>query len=397
LGKKKSRKFLEHLTFDPQGFPLARVLGAVLGLILLAIILRIMLVNDPEGGRPTSQVPISSTRNINAVAQNVGVPTDQGPVIVSDGANQSNQAGAGPEVTPAIPANPAIPGDQANAPEAKQQVVNEDGIYPDLGEETKYGIIPRMSSSGRTPFDAYKRVMPDQEATDGQATDAIAKIAIVVTGMGLNETATLNAIIDLPKNITLAFAPYSRALKRTIAAARADGHELLLEVPMEPFDYPNSDPGPQTLLTGQPARANLDRLFWLMARAGGYIGLINNMGARFTSSPSDLGPIMEELGLRGLGFLDDGSSNRSLTKQLANANRVPYGRAMALLDANPSRAAILGELEKLQATAIEKGQAIGIISALPISLTTIINWAQKLDGSRISLVPVSALMKAQPK
>jgi len=388
LGKKKPRKILERMTFDMREFPLGRVLGAALVLIFLAVVLRVMLVNDPEGGRPTSQVPISSTRNINVVAQNVGVPGNKGAIVVTDGANQGAQPGPVPTISPATPAG----SDQANVPAAKEQTINKDGIYPDLGEETKYGIIPRMSSSGRTPFAAYQRTVPDQQANAGKP-----KIAIVVTGMGLNETATLNAIIDLPKNVTLAFAPYSRALKRTIAAAQADGHEFLLEVPMEPFDYPNSDPGPQTLLSGQPARANLDRLFWLMARAGGYIGLINNMGAKFTSSPSDLGPIMEELGLRGLGFLDDGGSNRSLTRQLANANRVPYGRAMALLDANPSRVAILAALEKLQARAIEKGQAIGIISALPISITTIINWAQKLDESQIVLVPVSALMKAQPK
>ena len=33
-----------------------------------------------------------------------------------------------------------------------------------------------------------------------------------------------------------------------VARAREAGHEVLLEVPMEPFDYPDNDPGPQTLL-----------------------------------------------------------------------------------------------------------------------------------------------------
>ncbi|VAW14803.1 hypothetical protein MNBD_ALPHA12-855 [hydrothermal vent metagenome] len=382
LGKKKSKKFLPQIQFDLREFPLARVLAGVLGLIIIAIILRIVLVNDPNGGRPVSEVPISSTRNINSVAQNVRASDPPGPVVVTGANNEANnnQAGATADNT----------GDQATETAPKEPVVNEDGIFPDLGEQTKYGTIPRVSSSGKTPFAAYSQTQPDQQGADSKP-----KIAIVVTGMGLNETATLNAIIDLPQNVSLAFAPYSRALKRTIAAAQADGREFLLEVPMEPFDYPNSDPGPQTLLTGQPPRANLDRLFWLMARAGGYIGLINNMGARFTASASDLGPIMEELGLRGLGYLDDGSSNRSLTRQLANANRVPYARAMILLDANPSRAAILAGLDKLESTAREKGQAIGIISALPISITTLVNWAQKLDKNQISLVPVSTLMKAR--
>ena len=59
--------------------------------------------------------------------------------------------------------------------------------------------------------------------------------------------------------------------------------------------------------------------------------------------------MMEELGARGLGYLDDGSSNRSLAPQLAAANSVPFGRADLMLDANPSRAPILAQLAELEA------------------------------------------------
>jgi len=378
LGKKKSRNFPPQLKLNMRELPLGRILAAVLAVILAIVVLRIMLVEDPDGGRPDAEVLISSTRNTNSLAQELGTPPDAGPVIVTQSPVRDS-----PGITP-----PDDSPEPVATPPAQDNVLTDFGIYPDLGEETKYGIIPRISSAGRTPFEAYARPSARRQAAGGKAM-----IAIVVTGMGLNEAATLNAIVDLPDNITLAFAPYSRALERTVAAARAGGHELMLEAPMEPFDYPNSDPGPQTLLTGQPARANLDRLFWLMSRTGGYIGLINNLGARFTSSASDLSPIMEELGLRGLAYLDDGSSNRSLTRQLATANRVPFARASALLDANPSRAAILAELEKLEAAAREQGQAIGIISALPVSIATIVNWARGLQERQMELVPVSALMK----
>ena len=35
---------------------------------------------------------------------------------------------------------------------------------------------------------------------------------------------------------------------RQTQRARSEGHELFLQAPMEPFDYPDNDPGPQTLL-----------------------------------------------------------------------------------------------------------------------------------------------------
>ena len=162
---------------------------------------------------------------------------------------------------------------------------------------------------------------------------------------------------------------------------------------MEPFDYPNSDPGPHTLLTGVTARKNLDRLFWLMARTGGYMGMVNNMGARFTASANDMAPFMEELGTRGIAYLDDGSSNRSLSRQLAIANRVPFARASFVLDQNPSRSAILDQLQSLLETARQEGQAIGIVSALPISINTVISWVARLEDEGVELVPLSALMK----
>ncbi len=227
------------------------------------------------------------------------------------------------------------------------------------------------------------------------ASEGRPRVAIVVTGLGLNETGTLEAVAKLPNDVTLAFAPYGRTLESTTAAARAEGHELFLEVPLEPFDYPDNDPGPQTLLTGEPPRANLDKLFWLMARFGGYAGIINNMGARFTASGGDFSPIMEELGARGLGYLDDGSSNRSLAPQLARTSSVPFSRADMQLDGNPAREPILEALTALEEKAMEGGQAIGLVTALPVSVDTVAEWAAGLDARGISLVPASALMETQ--
>ena len=219
------------------------------------------------------------------------------------------------------------------------------------------------------------------------------QVAIVVTGLGINEQGTLEAIAQLPDAVSLAFAPYGKTLARTVSVARANGHEVLLEVPLEPFDYPQNDPGPQTLLTGEATRANLDKLFWLMARFGGYVGLINNMGARFTASAADFSPVMEELGTRGLGYIDDGSSNRSLAPQLAAGNKVPCSRADVMIDTNPSRTPILAALGSLESKALQNGSAIGIVSALPISVQSVAEWSRELEAKGIRLVPISALMK----
>ncbi|MDP2780193.1 divergent polysaccharide deacetylase family protein [Devosia sp.] len=352
--------------------PVARTLFGLLVLLAIGFVARVLLVDDPDGGRPRQEVAITSTLQANSVANAVS----DGPVTIE----------ADPQQYPAGSALTAVT-TGSGGPSSVLGLPSMFGALPDLSEETTDGPIPRISATGLTPFVAYAH--PAEAAlASGQPM-----IAIVVTGLGINEQGSLNAIDKLPSAMTLAFAPYGKALSTTVAAARTAGHEVLLEVPLEPFDYPQNDPGPQTLLTGEPTRANLDKLFWLMSRFGGYVGLINNMGARFTASAADFSPMMEELGARGLGYLDDGSSNRSLAPQLAKGNKVPFSRADLMIDDNPARAAILAALASLEAKAVENGQAIGIVSALPISITSIAEWARDLEAKGILLVPASALMK----
>ena len=79
--------------------------------------------------------------------------------------------------------------------------------------------------------------------------------------------------------------------------------------------------------------------------------------------------------------------------QLAGANNVPFGRAGQVIDANPARASILSALASLEAQAMDTGSALGIISALPISVQAVSEWSRELDARGIALVPASALMQ----
>lgn len=355
--------------------PVARLALAGIAALLLVVALRVVLVDTPTGGRPTVAMPINTNGSGNAVAGNNALAPDAAISV-------------GPEmpVTALEEASAGLPAEDSD--DAALATRDALGNLPELVEESSHGPLPRLSDSGVDPFTAYARASVTPAGAAGRPL-----IAIVVTGLGLNLAGTLDAIEQLPDTVTLAFAPYGSNLGRAVGAARAEGHEILLEVPLEPFDYPENDPGPDTLLTGQAPRDNIDRLYAVMGRLGGYVGLINNMGARFTASAADFGPMMEELGARGLGYVDDGSSNRSLAAQLARANRVPFSRADMVLDSNPARAPILEALSALEVRASEQGSAIGIISALPVSVQTVTEWARGLEDGNILIVPASALMQ----
>src|SRR3546814_16101974 len=80
------------------------------------------------------------------------------------------------------------------------------------------------------------------------------RIAVVLTGLGLSDSATQAAIEQLPAAVTLSFSPYARGLEPWTALARSRGHEALIALPLEPPPFPNENPGPHDLLTGPPTQ-----------------------------------------------------------------------------------------------------------------------------------------------
>ena len=59
--------------------PVARILAGILLLLGAAFVARLLLVDDPDGGRPSQEVAITTTRNGNEVANAV----TQGPVSIT--------------------------------------------------------------------------------------------------------------------------------------------------------------------------------------------------------------------------------------------------------------------------------------------------------------------------
>jgi polysaccharide deacetylase 2 family uncharacterized protein YibQ len=375
---------------------------AIAGLLALCLGLFVIwaaVVDDPYGGEPVAVVAIN-----NAHAAPVRKPDEAKaepkvepktdpkaePKTPAPGTADSRQATAEPpKVPPAgMQSVTIINGSSGQRQEVLvpahggQQLALAD---PKLLEQTRHGSVPRVSLDGARPLAAYARPVRETSANANMP-----RIAIVITGLGIGARTTEEAITQLPGPVTLAFAPYGTDLERVAARARADGHELLLQLPMEPFDYPDNDPGPQTLLTSLAPEQNVDRMHWLMSRFQGYVGVANYMGSRFTASDAAFAPVLREVAKRGLMYLDDGSSPRSLASQIAGANNLPFAKAGIVLDAVPTPNEIERALARLEAMARENGSAVGVASALPVSLARIAKWAKGAEARGFLLVPISA-------
>ena len=261
------------------------------------------------------------------------------------------------------------------------------GLDPRISEGGRAGTLPRIGADGTRPLEAYARAFIPENAAQAN----LPRIAIVIGGLGLSSQSTTEAITRLPGPVSLAFAPYGDDLERQAGRARAEGREILLHVPMEPFDYPDNDPGPKTLLASLGTEQNLERLHWSMQRLSGYAGVMTYMGAKFTATESALAPIIADLGSRGLLVVDEGSSARSLVPQVGAISKTPVVKGDQMIDRVPTPAAIEATLEVLEAKAKERGYAIGIGTALPVTIEKVAQWAATLEKKGIVLVPVTAL------
>ena len=238
------------------------------------------------------------------------------------------------------------------------------------------GPLPIIAQDGRTPYQAYARPF----TPNGRP-----RVAMIIGGLGLNARATQTAILTLPPEVTLAFVPYAEGLQGWIDMARLHGHEVLLETPMEPLDYPDNDPGPYTLMADADGPETAKKLEWILSRASGYFALTNYLGSRFLADGRAYGSFMGAVRGRGLGFIDDGSASRQA------GGGAPRASAERVIDDQLTQAAIEDQLLRLEASALQRGQALGAGFAYPVTLDKVAQWAQSVEQRGYQLAPASAL------
>jgi polysaccharide deacetylase 2 family uncharacterized protein YibQ len=365
-----------------------QALTVVLGLFLVAFAGFAIFNDNPLGGEPIAHIAL---RQATPVVGEKPVATHPGAAEPA-ARSATPQAAAGEQKTVTIIDGSSgarhdvtISSDGPDKVAAEAAPAMMAAVDPRLLEKSRYGMIP-VVADGLKPFTAYAA-----EADRARAAK-MPVVAIVVGGLGVGAAKTTEAIMKLPAAVTLAFTPYGSDPAKLAERARAQRHEILLQVPMEPFDYPDNDPGPQTLLTTLGAEQNIDRLYWHLSRFQGYAGIANFMGARFVVTDAAMQPIIREAAKRGLGFLDDGLAPRSVAATLTTGQGMPFVKADFTIDAVPTLAEIDRALAKLENLAKERGTAVGIASALPISIERIGVWIKALESHGIMLVPLTTAM-----
>lgn len=389
LGQKKRKQPSKLPALGPQ------LLAGVLGLLAIVVVIWALVAKDPLGGQPVAIVPTGDMTKIAAKPASVGKESPHHEGAASEAMPGTKQAEQKPVVPAVIPLPPGsktvtiIDGSSGKRQDVvlpgkdKEAAPKPSGVQAFL-ESTRHGFIPKIAADGARALRVYAhpRKLPPDKAN-------APRIAMIVGGIGISASGTADALAKLPAPVTLAFTPYGNNLQKLAERAAEANHEILLQSPMEPFDYPDNDPGPETLLTSLPAGQNIDRLHWQMSRFQGYVGIISFMGARFTASESSLAPVLNETAKRGLIYVDDGVSARSIASLVATNHGFPFAKADVVVDAASTSTDIDRALARLELAAREHGSAVGLATALPPTVARIAEWAKSVEARGFVLVPIT--------
>lgn len=221
-----------------------------------------------------------------------------------------------------------------------------------------------------------------------QVPDARPKIAVLIDDMGVNRRNS-DSMADLPAALSLSFLPYADNLQAQVDAAREKGHEIWLHLPMQPLG--TADPGPNALMDDMSPETLLGTLETNLDSFTGYVGVNNHMGSRLTSDEAAMAVIMPALETRHILFLDSLTTAKSVARQFALDNGIPFHARDVFIDHEETAEAAHGALEHLEALARKRGSAIAIGHPKVETIAALAQWIPTLEEKGFVLVPLSRL------
>ncbi|WP_170984232.1 divergent polysaccharide deacetylase family protein [Rhodoligotrophos defluvii] len=327
-----------------------------LAVLMISVFIWLMLAHDPDAGQPKVVIDIErsdrlTTGSIQAPGPVAGLPTAPDTRSLPD------------RISPALPPAPA----------------------PSLVEAGRYGPLPRVSQ-GEKPLFAYARPLSRE-----QVNSPLPKIALVIAGIGGDPHVPMVVLDRLPADITLAVPSSARDAQGWIDRAREKGHEVLLELPMEPAAFSEAGLSRRPILADAAEHDIVDDMHWHLSRASGYFAAANPSRSRYRSNAEALRTIFRELGQRGLGFIEI-TPGTAAARQVATSMGLDYAGVDLVVDANPTGTRIEAALDRLVDVAQRNGFAMASATATPTTIERLSAWLDKVNGREAVVVPASAAL-----
>ena len=236
-------------------------------------------------------------------------------------------------------------------------------------------------------------VRPPRHDEPGKRENA--RLALVIYGFG-DAAAAADSFFALPAAFAVAVVPGTKAGGDLFEAAHRREREVVLQLPLEPVNYPQVNPGPGTLLvTMKPARIAGDVRKWL-DQARPVSAVSNHMGSLATQDMTVMTAVFRELRNAHMPFVHMMPAAGAVCRSLAADMGIAYDEPDAVLDGEPRASdtkALDRRWKEILTELQERGQMVVWVRATP----TTYKWLPRvLDSKRlkeVDLVPLTALIR----
>ncbi|MGB0719693.1 MAG: divergent polysaccharide deacetylase family protein [Bdellovibrionales bacterium] len=252
--------------------------------------------------------------------------------------------------------------------------------FDGLTEPYKDGPLPVIGKNNLTPFKAYKKPFTRNVEKPG--------IAIVIRDFGLSAASSGDALKALPASVTFVLSPYAKDVGGFAKKARADGHEIWQELPMETARFPIFDPGARAILSAAGLKYNQENLLWVLSRAAGYAGVAAFTDSAFNQSQSTFDTVIQNLFGRGLGFFELNTDYRQQSRIGALAAGQPFESNALAMDTDLS---MEEQFLQLQSMARTRGLAAGAFPLTPKLTEALQNFIKQAEQEGFEIIPLGTL------
>jgi polysaccharide deacetylase 2 family uncharacterized protein YibQ len=300
-------------------------------------------------------------------------------------ARDDSQYGAIAKAPLPYPDVPAFSADElaALAPAAGVAGADAIGLMITADTATEKAVQPVMYGISANP-------RPFSPATKPIYKNGSPRIALIIDDVGNNPKAD-QRVLALPAAVTIAILPDSKNAAKLAQRAKAQAHDVLVHMPMEPKNMASNNPGNMALRLDNSVPQNLAILEQALQAVPGAVGVNNHMGSAFTANRTQMEAVLFHLQSRGLMFVDSRTGPATVGYRLARHMGMESVGRDVFIDHVDSPEAIAEQLEEAERIARQKGYAVVIGHPYANTLAALDAWLPALEQAGIKLVPVSTL------
>jgi uncharacterized protein len=223
-------------------------------------------------------------------------------------------------------------------------------------------------------------------------TPGAPRIAVIVDDLGARRDV-LDGLREIRRPLTVAVLPglpLSAAIARD--AARS-GMEVLLGLPMEPYRFPELDPGPGALLMSMAPGEIRQVVGGHLETVAPAVGVMNRMGSRLTEDRPRMRAVLEVLAARRLFLVDAYTSSQSVAFDEAREAGVRAARRQILVDPGRGEAGERIRWDEVAGWAERRGEVVVVAHGHPLTVRLLKEYVPRWEARGLRLVPASRLAR----